>query len=99
MTRRSLIKRRMEKPPRAPYCTGCGFVFNKRHQLMNHRNTDRCGGRFLVAEELSLWTMSNYYFNQWQTYGDGKFYQLWRKVTIQAVQMRKVRLYEESRAK
>lgn len=44
----------MKKPnktPRAAYCTGCGVTFEKRHLLMNHRNTFRCGGRFLPDEE------------------------------------------------
>ena len=32
------------------YCTGCGETFTQTHHLRNHRNTFRCGGRFLPAE-------------------------------------------------
>lgn len=39
------------KTPRKAYCTGCGVTFPKIHNLRNHRNTDRCGGRFLPPEE------------------------------------------------
>jgi len=37
--------------PRAGYCTGCGVTFPKMHLLRNHRNTFRCGGRFLPKDE------------------------------------------------
>lgn len=40
------------KTPRKAYCTGCGIIFEKMHQLRNHRRTDRCGGRFLSPEEV-----------------------------------------------
>lgn len=36
---------------RTQYCTGCGIIFESRVKLRNHRNTERCGGRFLPAEE------------------------------------------------
>lgn len=36
---------------RTPYCTGCGHTFSKMHLMINHRRTDRCGGRFLPDEE------------------------------------------------
>lgn len=36
---------------RKPYCTGCGHTFPQMHKLINHRRTDRCGGRFLPAEQ------------------------------------------------
>ena len=39
------------KLPRKAYCTGCGVTFEKMHILINHRRTDRCGGRFLPPEE------------------------------------------------
>ena len=32
------------------YCTGCGETFTKTHFLYWHRNTNRCGGRFLPEE-------------------------------------------------
>lgn len=35
---------------RRAYCTGCNTMFNGHHFLMNHRNTERCGGRFLSLE-------------------------------------------------
>lgn len=37
--------------PRAAYCTGCGITFSKMHILINHRRTERCGGRFLPIPE------------------------------------------------
>jgi hypothetical protein len=43
--------RNPDKTPRKAYCTGCGITFKKMHLLMNHRRTDRCGGRFLPPEE------------------------------------------------
>jgi len=36
---------------RSAYCTGCGVTFMRMHQMINHRRTDRCGGRFLPPEE------------------------------------------------
>lgn len=41
------------KTPRKAYCTGCGIIFEKMHQLRNHRRTNRCGGRFLSPEEFA----------------------------------------------
>lgn len=38
--------------PRKAYCTGCGVTFEKKHLLRNHRNTFRCGGRFLSEAEM-----------------------------------------------
>jgi hypothetical protein len=43
--------RRMEKTPRKAYCTGCGITFPKMHILINHRRTDKCGGKYLSEEE------------------------------------------------
>lgn len=43
--------RNPNKTPRTAYCTGCGNIFPKMHELRNHRRTDRCGGRFLSTEE------------------------------------------------
>jgi hypothetical protein len=43
--------RNPDKKPRKAYCTGCGNTFPKRHKLFNHRNSHRCGGRFLSPEE------------------------------------------------
>lgn len=37
--------------PRSKYCTGCGELFKKTHELYNHRRSMRCGGRFLPAHE------------------------------------------------
>lgn len=45
--------RNPNKTPRTAYCTGCGIIFPKMHNLINHRRTDRCGGRFLSAEEFA----------------------------------------------
>lgn len=39
--------RNPSKTPRKAYCTGCGIIFPKMHTLINHRRTERCGGRFL----------------------------------------------------
>lgn len=51
-TKRKLTTlRRMDKPARKAYCTGCGHTFVKMHELINHRRTDRCGGRFLSEKE------------------------------------------------
>jgi ribosomal protein L37E len=36
---------------RKAYCTGCGVTFGKTHELINHRRTHRCGGRFLSQPE------------------------------------------------
>ena len=43
--------RNPDKTPRKAYCTGCGIIFPKLHELINHRRTMRCGGRFLSPEE------------------------------------------------
>lgn len=43
--------RNPDKSPRKAYCTGCGHIFGKMHELINHRRTFRCGGRFLPDEE------------------------------------------------
>ena len=45
--------RNPDKTPRKAYCTGCGVTFPKRHLLLNHRGTARCGGRFLPPEEFA----------------------------------------------
>ena len=42
------------KKARAAYCTGCGNTFPKMHIMINHRRTDRCGGRFLPIPERRL---------------------------------------------
>ena len=39
------------KLPRKAYCTGCGVIFPKMHKLIDHRRSERCGGRFLSADE------------------------------------------------
>lgn len=39
------------KTSRKAYCTGCGIIFPKMHKLINHRRTDKCGGRFLSDDE------------------------------------------------
>lgn len=39
---------------RTAYCTGCGFTFVKMHEMMRHRGTFRCGGRFLPVLEQRL---------------------------------------------
>lgn len=45
--------RNPNKKARTAYCTGCGVIFPQMHILRNHRRTDRCGGRFLPAEEFA----------------------------------------------
>ena len=42
------------KYPRAAYCTGCGITFSKMHLMIYHRNTRRCGGRFLPPAEREM---------------------------------------------
>lgn len=44
------------KKPRVAYCTGCGVIFTKMHFLVNHRRTERCGGRFLSEPERANFT-------------------------------------------
>lgn len=39
------------KIPRSAYCTGCGVTFRQHHELINHRRSFRCGGRFLPLKE------------------------------------------------
>ena len=39
---------------RAAYCTGCGVTFPKMHMMINHRRSNRCGGRFLPVEEREM---------------------------------------------
>ncbi len=48
------VRRSKTHQPRAAYCTGCGNTFDFHHQLINHRRTDRCGGRFLPQEEREM---------------------------------------------
>jgi len=43
--------RNPHKLPRRAYCTGCGYTFPKHHMLINHRRSERCGGRFLPEDE------------------------------------------------
>ncbi len=43
--------RNPDKKARTAYCTGCGNIFPKMHELINHRRSMRCGGRFLSPEE------------------------------------------------
>jgi len=40
--------------PRAAHCIGCGNTFDKMHLMINHRRTQRCGGRFLCDDEREL---------------------------------------------
>lgn len=47
-------RRRQAHEPRAAYCTGCGITFYKHHQLIDHRRTQRCGGRFLPPAEREM---------------------------------------------
>lgn len=37
---------------RKSYCTGCGVTFPKVHLMRQHRNRERCGGRFLPFEKV-----------------------------------------------
>lgn len=39
---------------RKAFCTGCQETFGKMHQMINHRRTHRCGGRFLPPEARAL---------------------------------------------
>lgn len=47
-------QRRMDKPARKAYCTGCGVTFAKQHQLMNHRRSFNCGGEHLSLKERDM---------------------------------------------
>lgn len=42
------------KEPRRAYCTGCGFTFTHMHLLRIHRDTEKCGGRFLSEAEREM---------------------------------------------
>lgn len=42
------------RSPRSAYCTGCGITFWKKHEMINHRRTFRCGGRFLPPAEREM---------------------------------------------
>ena len=46
--------RKPNKIPRRAHCTGCGVTFHKMHDMFNHRNNNRCGGRFLPIQERLL---------------------------------------------
>ena len=37
--------------PRTAYCTGCNRIFGKMHWMIDHRRTERCGGRFLPDDK------------------------------------------------
>lgn len=49
--RRLTTARRADKPARIAYCTGCANIFGKMHELINHRRSNACGGRFLPEKE------------------------------------------------
>lgn len=51
--------RNPHKKPRVAYCTGCTRLFEKMHYMINHRRTERCGGRFLTADQLAVITMAH----------------------------------------
>ena len=36
------------------YCTGCGRLFDKTHELLSHRYSFRCGGLFRIEQELEV---------------------------------------------
>lgn len=40
--------RNPDKKSRAAYCTGCGLTFPKMHIMIEHRRTNRCGGKYLA---------------------------------------------------
>lgn len=44
--------RKPDKKPRTAYCTGCGVIYPTHKELINHRRSHRCGGRFLSPEEV-----------------------------------------------
>lgn len=56
-------RRFVNKKPRVPYCIGCGHTFKHIKDLFNHRNTERCGGRFLPQEERLLWEKKTHFEN------------------------------------
>lgn len=48
------MRSRLKRTPRVAYCNGCNITFFKTHTLINHRNTERCGGRFLTVEQREI---------------------------------------------
>jgi hypothetical protein len=34
------------------YCTGCGKLFARMHDMLNHRRGHRCGGKFLELQNM-----------------------------------------------
>lgn len=38
------------KVSRTAFCTGCSVTFTKMHEMINHRRSHRCGGRFLCDD-------------------------------------------------
>lgn len=95
------------KISRTPYCTGCGVTFDKMHQMINHRRSFRCGGRFLPIDEHVLWLAQKQYMQTHDTNMErrqsgwvsrlvepGYYYKMSRRFLIEVIDLRKVRLNE-----
>lgn len=50
--------------PRAPHCLGCGNTFRKMHWMIDHRRSNRCGGRFLPPEERVLRLEARHHYEE-----------------------------------
>lgn len=91
--------RNPHKTPRAAHCIGCGLDFWRMHEMINHRRTFRCGGRFLPIEERSLADAARYHWQRYDTAEEGSekahwHYFQWRDMTSRFYLLRKRRLDE-----
>lgn len=95
--------RNPHKISRTAYCTGCGVTFDKMHQMINHRRSHRCGGRFLPIDEHVLWLAQKQYMQAHETNIDSGqprlvnnryYYQMSRRFLIEVIELRKARLNE-----
>lgn len=86
-------RRRMrDKEPRTAYCNGCGDIFDMMHLLRIHRETQRCGGRFLPEEERILWALKTAYDQMFECTGLPEHRQKSDRAFTKAVILRKRRL-------
>lgn len=79
------VKARAKKMPRVAYCSGCGVTFGQHHLLINHRRTDRCGGRFLPERERELLTEVRHHLER----GDTTLAEYKIRLQISAMRIRK----------
>lgn len=79
------VKARAKKMPRVAYCSGCGVTFDWYHLLINHRRTDRCGGRFLPERERELLNEVRHHREQ----GDINLAEYKMRLQISAMRIRK----------